>query len=111
MLIGLIINATLAATVLWLTNTGRSRMEKVQHKINELRSVMQYLKVKGKIFDEISGFLERTEATRQNQNMINAFLSGLSPSLRKEVMMDTFSHLLFHNETIAVSYERDDEFV
>ena len=47
MIIGLVVNSVLTATVLWITTTKITRIEKVEDKISDLRSVMKYLDFSG----------------------------------------------------------------
>ena len=64
MVVGLIIQANLTATMIWLTNARKSRQVLVRRKISEIRSIMQFLNLKGNIFHEVCEYLERTEAKR-----------------------------------------------
>lgn len=43
MIIGLILQANLTATVIWLIRARKSRQSRVHHKITEMRSIMRYL--------------------------------------------------------------------
>ena len=66
MLVGLVFDAQLAGTIMWLITEKESHAEEVSKHIDTVTSLMNSLELPQHIARSVTSYFEKTEATRQN---------------------------------------------
>lgn len=64
---------------------------------------MRSIEVPADIMKMVTRYMDRTEATRQNQDLLNSLLEQLSPTLRAQVLSQIFLSMLKKHPTFRAS--------
>lgn len=98
LLICAIVNAIIFGNFAVMLQSLNRKSSKFQEKLESATDVMKNLSLKDDINTDIRYYIEYTNNTQESQKEMDAFLSGLSPSLRKRVIINIFRDAILENK-------------